>query len=318
VLKRFSPPCSISEARTGKRTVPIVLLLLLTASRCFGWGAAGHNLSNNLAVDCLPSGLKPLFEANRAWVAHHSVDPDLWRQQNFAAESPRHFIDLDAGGEEAARTYPSDYWVAAGMMGRAVVDRNGTVPWRIAEYYGKLVRAYRSRNARAIVEIATWLGHYVADVHVPFHATANYDGQATRQRGIHARFETSLVEQRIKAEDLRPAEAVAIKDCTAAAFRWARASLSLCPELLEADRRAIQRDADFGYNYYTEFAVTARPIAIRRLEASAHETASLWMSAWLEAGSPPVPAPADVHAGEPIDAHTHDPDVITAAPPKPQ
>ena len=132
---------------------PLLLLMLFQGTPCLAWGVTGHNYTNNLAIDCLPAPLKPLYEVNRAWITRHSVDPDEWRRDNFAAESPRHFIDLDAAGPEAALTFPEDYWIAVGIWGKRAVDKNGTVPWRVGEYYGKLVQAYRTRNARAIVEI---------------------------------------------------------------------------------------------------------------------------------------------------------------------
>lgn len=291
--------------RLFRAVAPLILLFTLQPKVCHAWGVTGHRYVNGLAVDCLPDTLRPLFEANRAWIVQHAADPDEWRRTNFATESPRHYIDLDSAGAVA---YPEDYWTAVGMFGQAFVTRHGIAPWRVGEYYGKLVRAYRKQDGRAIVEISTWLGHYVGDLHVPFHATANYDGQLSGQKGIHGRFELNLIDQLIKADDLRPREAVAVKDPVASAFAWARESLALCPELLAADKRAILKDADFGYNYLTEFALTARPIVIHRLEQSAQNTASLWLSAWIDAGRPPVPPAADVHPGESAEQHTRDPD----------
>lgn len=294
------------------------LLLVRQESPCYAWGVTGHSLSNSLAIECLPEELKPIYAANRAWIARHSIDPDEWRRDNFAEESRRHYIDLDTDGPDAARTYPADYWMAVGLFGMEAVNRNGTAPWRIAEYYGKLVRAFRAEDARAVVEISTWLGHYVSDAHVPFHATASYDGQLTNQKGIHARFEVGLIDQLIKLPDLKPAPAAVIKEPAAAAFQWARASLALCPPILSADKQAILQDAEFGYNYYVEFGKVARPIAIRRLEQSAQATASLWLSAWIEAGRPAPVTSVDVHSGEPIDKPTRDPDLRNVRKDKPQ
>lgn len=290
----------------------LVCVLCLPAVQAGAWGRVGHHYINNLAIDCLPRELKPLYESNRAWIIEHSTDPDEWRNAD-RAEGPHHFIDMDTWGDEVARNFPQDYWVACGIYGKDAIDKNGVVPWRIGEFYGKLVTAFQKKDARAIVEISAWLGHYAADVHVPFHATANYDGQSTGQRGIHARFESVMVEQLIKPEDLKPVSATPIKDPVAAAFQWARASLSLCPDILAADKRGVLKDAEYGYNYYTEFAISARPIAIRRLDESAHDVASLWYSAWIAAGKPEVPGATDIHAGEPLDKPTHDPNLAAKA-----
>jgi hypothetical protein len=306
-------PKRLFVARTVQVITLCLAVILIPASSCFGWGATGHKYSNNLAIDCLPVALMPLYEANRSWITRHSVDPDEWRRDNFAAESPRHFIDLDADGLEAARTYPEDYWIAAGLLGKDKLDKNGTLPWRIAEYYGKLVRAFRSRNPRAIVEISTWLGHYVSDAHVPFHVTANYDGQLTGQKGIHVRFEVRLLDQFIKPADLKAQAASLVKDPVTAVFQWMRASLGYCPEILAADKRALQQDAGYGINYYNDFAKTARPVAVQCLEQSARDTASLWTSAWVEGGRPEFAA-AELHASDPPDKPTRDPDLSSIKP----
>lgn len=294
----------------------LLTFLLLPAPRARAWGEDGHHDINSLAVDCLPANLQPLYAANRPWIALHGVDPDLWRQ-GYAPEAPHHFIDLDTWGMDIALHFPTDYWTACGLYGQAAVDKNGVVPWRIGQYYGKLVKAFKEHDTKGIVETSAWLGHYVADIHVPFHAAANYDGQLSGQKGIHARFETALLKRQIKLTDLKPRSARLIAHPVAAAFGWAQESLRLTLPVLAADKEAVATDAAFGDAYYTAFGAKARPIAVQRLEEGAQDLASLWFSAWAEAGKPEMPAAADVHAGEPLDKRTHDPDVIppvTSAP----
>ena len=272
------------------------------------WGVLGHHCINRLAIACLPARLRSLYVANQSWIVQHSVDPDEWREQHHE-EGPHHFIDLDTWGADAAAHFPQDYQAACALYGKAAVDQNGVVPWRIGQYYVKLVQAFKSRDARAIVEISAWLGHYVADIHVPFHAAANYDGQLTGQRGVHARFESLLVERQIRFEDLTSRPASHISDPIAAAFSWARTSLKLSHDVLRADKEAAGADPAYGDAYYTAFGAQARPIAIARLREGAHDLASLWLSAWIAAGRPPLPAAIDTHAGESIDRPTHDPDL---------
>src|SRR5207244_588034 len=148
---------------------------------------------------------------------------------------------------------------------------------------------------RAIVEIATWLGHYVGDVHVPFHAVANYDGQLSGQKGIHARFESVLLERQIKAEELKTQFVAPISDPVAAAFGWARASLRRSVDILKADKEAVAQDAAYGETYYRAFGERTRPTALQCLEESGRDLASIWHSAWRAAGKPELPVPADFH-----------------------
>ena len=66
---------------------------------------------------------------------------------------------------------------------------------------GNLRRAFGDfpRNAPYTVSdtvlFSSVAAHYMQDAHQPFHATDNYDGVATGQRGIHARFERDLIER---------------------------------------------------------------------------------------------------------------------------
>ena len=291
------------------RALPGLLLLttLAASHAALAWGVTGHRYANRLAIADLSAELQPLYAANRDWIVQHSSDPDNWRNGN-RAEAPNHFIDMDTWGPQVAEHYPEDYWLACGLYGKAEVDKNGLVPWRIGQYYGKLVRAFKAKDARAIVETSTWLGHYVADVHVPFHAVANYDGQLTGQKGIHARFESVMVEKQIKFEDLKTRSSRQIANPVKSAFEWAHDSLHLSKSVLEADKDAVAQDAAYGDNYYVMFGGKTRTIAVQRLEASGQDMASLWFSAWVEAGKPALPPPTDVHAGEALDAPTHDPD----------
>lgn len=253
--------------------------------------------------------MQPLYQANSAWIIQHSSDPDNWRGTD-RSEAPNHFIDMDTFGEDVADHFPQDYWLACGLYGKAEVDKNGVVPWRIGQYYGKLVRAFKAKNAHDIVEISAFLGHYAGDVHVPFHAAANYDGQLTGQKGVHARFESVMVEKQIKFEDLMTRHAERIANPVKTAFEWAHTSLELTHPVLEADKAAAAKDADYGDAYYTAFGSKARSIAVRRLVEGGQDLSSLWYSAWIEAGKPALPDAADVHTGEPLDKPTHDPDKI--------
>ncbi len=297
-------------------TLFLLALFAAPASRALAWGEDGHHAINSLAVDCLPANMRPLYDANRPWISLHSVDPDLWRQ-GYAPEAPHHFIDLDTWGLEVAMHFPTDYWTACGLYGQAAIDKNGIVPWRIGQYYGKLIRAFKEHDAKAIVETSAWLGHYAGDIHVPFHAAANYDGQLSGQRGIHARFESVLLQRQIKPTDLKSRPARLLADPVEAAFGWARESLRQTIPVLAADKEAVAQDATYGDAYYTAFGAKARPIAVRRLEEGAQDLASLWYSAWVAAGKPGLPPPADVHAGEPLDKRTHDPDMPVLVPAAP-
>ena len=180
----------------------LVSLLLLGALAAplpvNAWGFEAHRFIADRAIALLPSALRPLFEANRAAFVERSIDPDTWQNAGFDdIESPNHFLDIDweGYGPYPFAGLPRDYTAAVAKFGRARVAENGTVPWRVEEMHGELRRAFEAYGRRgafgryAVIHTAAWLAHYISDAHVPLHAVVNYDGQLTRQTGIHSRWE---------------------------------------------------------------------------------------------------------------------------------
>ena len=257
------------------------------------WGPKGHRIVNGRAVDTLKTvapDLHLFYASHRDYLADHSIDPDLWRR-NDKSEGPRHYINLDLFGSEAPfRALPHDREKAEALFGKAFITRGGLVPWTIGHRYRQLVLAWRKRDVDEVLKQSATLGHYVADVHVPFHATANYDGQLTGQKGIHGRFESEMVDRSVDETALQLQNARLMKDPVEAAFGWAVDSIKLCPAVLQADADAAKIDALYGASYYELFTPRARPIAMRRLEEATTDLGSLFLSAWQEAGKPKLGA----------------------------
>ena len=167
------------------------------------WGWEAHFLIMERALALLPPELRPLFEKHRAKVIERIIDPDTWRNAGFPDEEPNHFLDLDweGYGKDPFPELPRDYTAAVAKFGRARIADNGRVPWRTEEMFGDLQRAFQDYGRRGafgqndIIHYAAWLSHYVSDAIQPFHGVINYDGQLTKQNGIHARFESTLVER---------------------------------------------------------------------------------------------------------------------------
>ena len=105
-----------------------------------------------------------------------------------------------------------------------MLDRNGRLPWRLAEIQGRLRRSFEdfgrgSSNAVSnSVLFAAIASHYVQDAHQPLHATDNYDGQLTGQRGMHSRFERELFERFQSRLKIVPAAPVPMLNARDTAF----------------------------------------------------------------------------------------------------
>jgi hypothetical protein len=72
--------------------------------------------------------------------------------------------------------------------------KNGILPYHLYALQRQLTEAFIQKDRNRILKLSAEMGHYLSDAHVPLHTTANYDGQFTKQSGIHAFWESRLPE----------------------------------------------------------------------------------------------------------------------------
>ncbi len=281
----------------------LLAILILGAAHPRAWGFDVHRFIADRAIDLLPEGLRPFYEKHRAFIVEHAVDPDLWRTAGWTAETPHHFTDLDAYGPPPFAALPRDYDRAVQQWGRDFVERNGTLPWRTAEIYGQLQRAFeqagRGGAPWALENVQFYsavLAHYVADGHVPLHAVVNYDGQLTGQQGIHSRWETELVLREMHDLQLSPAPARPIGDPRAFMFETLEAAYPGAAVILQADTTAVAGREVYDDEYFRVLDRGTRALLTRQLSASISDVASMIYGAWDAAGRPDLPleAPREV------------------------
>lgn len=247
------------------------------------WGKEGHQIVNRLAASVLPAPLSAFYLTHIEDVVAHAMDADHAKNSD-PAERPRHFIDIDMYGAYPFSELPVDREAAEEKFGAATVTGRGIVPWQIGDTYLELVAAFRKGSQSDILRHSAWLGHYVGDAHVPFHTTANHDGQLTGQKGLHAYFESKLLDKHVDPQEIHPSPAAPVSAPPhVLAFEWVRESYRAVQVLLEAD---AANGGKTGKRNLTGFAKTAGPIAVDRLSRGCSRTASLWLSAWRDAGSP--------------------------------
>jgi hypothetical protein len=256
------------------------------------WGFDVHRFIMDRAIPLLPREIRPFFEKHRTAIVEHAIDPDLWRTAGWLEEPPKHFVDMDAYGPYPFNALPRDYDEAVKRHGREFVDKNGTLPWRTQEMYAKLVEAFTQKAPYARENIkffSSAIGHYVSDAHVPFHAALNYDGQLTGQWGIHSRFEAELFERYRGRLRVAPGSPVKVTSARDFIFASLLAGFPLVQPVLDADRAAVQGREAYDDAYFAQFFERVRPIVERRLSESITATASLIVSAWIDAGRPALP-----------------------------
>lgn len=276
--------------------VALALVCSLPAS-VRGWGFDAHKHVAGRMIALLPAEIRPLFEAHRAFIVERSVDPDLWRNVGWDAEAPNHFLDLDSYGAYPFDALPREYDRAVEKFGREAVHREGTLPWRVAEFYGRLEREFAALERPApspyaldnIVLFSAVLVHYVSDGHVPLHAVANYDGQLTGQAGAHSRFESELFDRCHRELKVQPTPKPPVTDPRGAMFQILLDSNRLADAMLAADRKAAEGRDYYDDAFFEAFRKDALPVLDRRVADSIASTAAFITGAWERAGKPAVP-----------------------------
>jgi hypothetical protein len=278
--------------------LPLVLLAALAApAPADAWGFEPHRFIMDRAIALLPAELRPLFEKNRTMVVERAIDPDTWRTAGFEEESKNHFVDLDweGFGPYPFRELPRDYTAAIAKFGRERIEEMGTLPWRAEEFHGNLRRAFEAYARRGafgqfdILFYASALAHYASDAHVPFHAVINYDGQLTKQNGIHARFESALFERYRDQLTIAPQPIAPVLNPRDFIFERLLEGTQLTPAILKADLAAIGSRDVYDDQYFQAFFTPTRAVLERRLNESIAAVAAMIAGAWEAAGKPAVP-----------------------------
>lgn len=283
----------------------LLLFLHLCPSCESQWGFWAHRQIHRQAVYLMPAPVADFFRANVQELVDRSVDADE-RRRIDPNEAPQHYIDLDRYGVYPFDELPRNYDDALKKFGYDRLKENGLVPWRIAAFADSLAIAFQEQNREKIIYFAANLGHYVADANVPLHATENYDGQLTGQKGLHARWE-SVYPQRFmlprEAEYLKNGSIYIIENATMEAFKWSLESFLLSQQVLAIDKQ-IQSELseddlyekttdgsqktrrEFSRQYYEKLKDKLNQMVEKRFELSVVRVASIWYFSWLKANKP--------------------------------
>jgi hypothetical protein len=270
-------------------------VVVVSPGSAFAWGFTGHRLIMRRAIELLPPELKPFFEKYQDEVVVRVTDPDTWRSVGWE-DDPNHFLDFGAKeyGAYPFQALPREYGAALEKFGESTLKRNGLLPWREAEEFGNLRRAFEEFKREApytnsnVVLFSAIASHYIQDAHQPFHASDNYDGQLTGNFGIHGRFERDLVERYQTRLKLTPAPVKVMTSARDSAFEALLASHLLVDPILKADKEAIGSGDSYDNLYFDRFLAKVQPILEQQLSAAITATASIIVSAWDQAGRPTI------------------------------
>jgi hypothetical protein len=267
------------------------LLLSFLPSQARAWGRNGNRLVINKAIETLPvenPEIRAFFETNRNFLLQHVTDP-LDTMARTPAERHNHFLYLDKYGRFPFELLPRNYKAALAKFGKSKLEANGLLPWQIGVYSQKLTEAMKAGRWEEAKLDAALLANYVAEAHDPFNTTDNMDGKLSAQTGVNERFGTTLIDRYSSFFPMRPNDAVFINDPTDHAFESCLSAHSWLEAILLADRNARRGESSYTDEYYDRFYNQAAATLIRQLSNAATDVGSYWLTAWKNAGSPPLP-----------------------------
>jgi hypothetical protein len=111
----------------------------------------------------------------------------------------------------------------------------------------------------------------------------------TGQSGVNERFNTMLVDRYGSFFPLNPHDAFFIPDPTDYAFDMCLNAHSHVESLLLADRSAKRGLSSYTDEYYDRFYNLAAASLIKQLSDASTDVGSYWLTAWANAGKPPLP-----------------------------
>ncbi|MEP7375456.1 MAG: zinc dependent phospholipase C family protein [Chitinophagaceae bacterium] len=284
------------------RKILILALFLFLTQQSFCWGFYAHRKINQYAVFLLPPEMMVLYKSNINFLEEHAVDPDK-RRYAIPEEGPRHYIDIDHYAVSPHDSLPRKWNDAVAKYSEDTLNAYGIVPWWLQTMLYRLTTAFKEKNQAKILKLSAEIGHYIADSHVPLHATKNHNGQYTDQKGIHGFWESRIPELLAEKEwDFFIGKAEFIKNPPD--FIWARVmeSAAAADTVLKfekelslsvpADQRYAFEDRNgvmirqYSSSYSKMYNEKIRGMVERRMRQSIFAVASFWYTAWVNAGQP--------------------------------
>jgi hypothetical protein len=265
------------------------------------WGFWAHRRINRLAVFRLPFEMQVFFKRNIDFLTENAVNPDR-RRYAVVGEAERHYIDLDVYGDSALHILPRYWKDAVAKIGEDSLRKHGIVPWYLQTASFQLTEAFKANDAKRILRISADLGHYIADAHVPLHTTRNYNGQLTKQEGIHAFWESRLPELFADDYQLWIGEPHYIENVSKEVWRIVAESHAASDSVFLFEKQLTESfDPDKKYSYELRNNILARTYSRefsekfhdmlkgqveRRMRASITMVGDMWYTCWVNAGQP--------------------------------
>lgn len=280
----------------------LIFILFFNLNSLFSWGFYGHQKINEIAIYTVPKPLFGFYKYHSDYIIKHAVDADK-RRYRMADEACKHYLDGDF--YECCTpidTIPKQFQDAILKYTKDTVLAHGIVPWHIYSMMYQLTEAFKQKDIKKILKYSSDLGHYIADCHVPLHATSNYNGQKTNQVGIHALWESRLPELFDSEYDYFIGTASYSKDPLTAIWQAYSGSFALVDSVLKTEKStsllfeddqkySLEQKGNLLVKVYSKTFCKAYHqnlgnMVEMRMRSSAKMLGDFWYTCWVNAGQP--------------------------------
>lgn len=275
----------------------LLALLPLAPTPAPAWSGTIHRALTIRAARSVPyHDMGPFREW--AWcLGYPSAVPDLWRISDRQAEAPRHWFECDRFPDSTPPPDLASYTNEAQALAYARLSRDqlGVAPWASLVLLNWMTDAMRTNDWLLAARCAATMAHYIGDIHQPLHCTHNFNGQETGQHGVHTRFECDMINPRFNRRAIRVGRVRPLAHPLAEIIDWGHHASSLVPEILAADRAAtsIANGRTDTPAYYDALWERTGSLVSNQINRAATHLASLYYTAWINAGRPQIPPPPE-------------------------
>jgi hypothetical protein len=260
--------------------------LLIIGFLFINWGYQGHYKISSSITCFFPKEMSQ-FKIWSQLLSQHSADADE-RKKTDRSEGRKHFIDVDNYSDFVKNhKIIENYDSAVIVYGNEFINKNGTLPWVTDSTYHSLVHYMKVKEWKQAILTASDLGHYVGDGFMPLHITNNYNGGLTNQKGIHARYESDMIEKYLNEIKYDSSEISPVKDVRSYIFNYLYHNYMYKDSVLMADKAAFeQANNSYSDSYYQYLWKYTKDYTIQLFKNASKTTAELIYTAWIEAGKP--------------------------------
>ncbi len=279
----------------------LLFLALMLPAVSPGWGLFVHRTLTQLSVYALPSNMQPFYFRHLKTLSRLATQAEARRNAD-PKEAMKHVIYMDQYGDDPFGAMPKAWDKAEAKFTADTLRKYGTLPWTIMEVKDQLTEAFKQRDTAAILRHSADLCHLAANAHGPLHTTLNYDGQLTDQAGLQTLWEAKLPERYIAEYKLDAEPAKYLKDPLADVWMAIQKSYGFLGATFDMEEKVTKKftpETKFVFSH--KYGKTRRAYSDAFAEAYHKQVggmiafqlklaptfvASLWLTAWKDAGSP--------------------------------